>query len=246
MMVAALTAAWLAQMPGQLKNTTGPVGESSRNFTLELKLGPYTPMIDSVMTLAPDAKGQRPYARVFGGTPMLMGELGLEYMILQQFGTLSAGLSVAYAEKFGKAIIAETGEKADQSTGLRLLTFRPGVTYRFDWAAFKYKVPLIPYAKVQFVTMPWWIENAKELEYADGLPGQGVSFGFAGTLGISFMLDVLDQRLARDFDSSVGVNHTYLFAEFNFQEMVPWREKAGNAPLLLSSRHWLFGVAFDL
>jgi D-methionine transport system permease protein len=41
-----------------------------------------------------------------------------------------------------------------------------------------------------------------------------VAFGLSFTAGLSFMLDFLDQRLARDFDSSVGVNHTYLFAEF--------------------------------
>ncbi|MBL8935772.1 MAG: hypothetical protein JNM69_14550 [Archangium sp.] len=240
MMVAAVTLALLSQMPGQVSAGALP-GESPRTFTLELKLGPYTPMIDSAKfpTLGPN--DQRPYARVFGGTPMLMGEIGLEYMIFQKFGTISAGVGVAYAEKFGKAVDAETGARADQSTGLRILTLRPGVAYRFDLLALKYKVPLVPYVKGQFVTMPWWVVNGGSLEYADGLPGQGVSFGIAGTVGLSFMLDILDQRLARDFDSSMGVNHTYLFGEFNLQEMFT----SGTSPLVLSSRHWLFGLAFD-
>jgi hypothetical protein len=241
MMVAALSLVVLSQMPGQV-NAQGQTGESPRTFILELKLGPYTPLIDSAVfpNLGPDE--QRPYARVFGGTPMLMGEIGLEYMIWQRFGTISAGVSVAYAEKFGKAVDAETGAKAAQSTGLRLLTVRPGVSYRFDVLALKYKVPLVPYVKGQFVTMPWWVVNGGKLEYADGLPGQGTAFGLAGTVGLSLMLDILDERLARDFDSSVGVNHTYIFGEFNFQDMF----RSSTVPLLLSSRHWLFGLALDI
>ena len=126
MMFAALSLALLSQMPGVV-NTSGKAGESPRTFILELKLGPYTPLIDSAAfpNLGPD--DQRPYARVFGGTPMLMGEIGLEYMIWQKFGTISAGVSVAYAEKFGKAVDAETGAKADQSTAVRIHTVRPGL-----------------------------------------------------------------------------------------------------------------------
>ena len=240
MMVAALSLALLSQMPGQV-NAGGFTGESPRTFNLELKIGSYTPLIDSAVFPNLGPNDQRPYARVFGGTPMLMAEIGLEYMIWQNFGTISAGVSVSYAEKFGKAVDAETGVKADQSTGLRLLTVRPGLSYRFDLLALKYKIPLVPYVKGQFVTMPWWVVNGGKLEYADGLPGQGTAFGANGTVGLSLMLDILDARLARDFDSSVGVNHTYIFGEFNFQEMF----RSSTVPLLLSSRHWLFGLAFD-
>ncbi|MBL8917815.1 MAG: hypothetical protein JNJ54_03065 [Myxococcaceae bacterium] len=241
MMVAALSLALLSQIPGQV-NASSVAAESPRTFVLELKLGPYKPLIDNAVFPNLGPMDQRPYARVFGDTPMLMGEVGLEYMIWQRFGTISAGLSVAYAEKFGKAVDAETGLKAEQSTGLRILTVRPGASYRFDYLALKYKIPLVPYVKGQFVTMPWWVVNGGALEYADGRPGEGVAFGLAGTVGLSLMLDILDQRLARDFDSSVGVNHTYLFAEFNLQEMF----RSSAVPLLLSSRHWLFGIAFDL
>lgn len=241
-MIAFVVAAALAQ-PGQVSDATTIAGESPRMFTLELKLGPYTPMADAIGGLAADpATGLRPYTQVFGGTPMLMGELGLEYLAWQKFGTIAGGVSVAYAEKFAKAFVADTDIRANQSTGLRILTIRPTVTYRFDWAALRHKVPLVPYVKAQFVAMPWWILNGGEIETFDGKPGQGVSFGVAGTVGLSIMLDILDQRLARDFDSSVGVNHTYIFAELNVQEMF-----ARTAlPLGLSSRHWLFGLAFDL
>ena len=220
MMLVALSLSLLGQVPGQVSASQMP-GESPRTFVLELKLGPYTPRIDYDTDFKLlDPNEARPYAKVFGGTPMLMGELGLEYLVWQKFGTIGAGVTVSYAEKFGKALINETtGQLASESTGLRLLPIKPTVSYRFDLLAFKYKVPLVPYVKAAFVTMPWWSIKGNTLDYADGLPGQGVSFGAAGTVGMSFMMDILDQRLARDFDSSVGVNHTYLFAEFTYQEM---------------------------
>jgi hypothetical protein len=242
MMVAALSLMLLAQTPGQV-STEGPgLRESPRTFVLELKLGPYTPMIDQGEFPGLGPNDARPYARIYNNEPMLMGEVGLEYMVWKKFGTLTAGANVAYAEKFKRAIDAETGARAEQSTGLRILTIRPTVAYRFDWAAMKYNVPLIPYVKAQFAIMPWWVINGGAFDVANGMIGTGVAFGAAGTVGLSFMLDFLDQRLARDFDSSIGVNHTYLFAEFNFQE----RFRSDPTFLNWSSRHWLFGIAFDL
>ena len=72
--------------------------------------------------------------------------------------------------------------------------------------------------------------------------GQGVKFGIAGVLGLALQLDFIDQRLARDFDSSVGVNHTYLFAEGTLQEMNLF---GGSKALDLSSAHFMFGLGFE-
>jgi hypothetical protein len=242
MMVAALSLIVLSQAPGQVSTATEKVGESPRTFVLELKLGPYTPLLNE--TRLPELGQNDPglYARFFNNEPMLMGELGLEYMVWKKFGTLTVGASVAYAEKFKRGIIEATGAPAEQSTGIRVLTIRPTLAYRFDWAALKYNVPLVPYVKAQFVAMPFWFIDGNKLSNYQGIPGQGFAYGVAGTAGLSFMLDFLDQRLARDFDSSIGVNHTYLFAEFSFQETV--RQQATS--LNFSSRHWLFGLAFDL
>ncbi|MDX2014881.1 MAG: MXAN_2562 family outer membrane beta-barrel protein [Myxococcaceae bacterium] len=242
MMVAALSLVLLAQTPGQVSTSAEKVGESPRTFVLELKLGPYTPLLNETRLPGLGANDPGLYTRFFNNEPMLMGELGLEYMVWKKFGTLTAGASVAYAEKFKRGIVEATKELAEQSTGIRILTIRPTLAYRFDWAAMKYNVPLVPYVKAQFVVMPWWYIDGNKLANYEGVPGQGITYGAAGTVGLSFMLDFLDQRLARDFDSSIGVNHTYLFAEFNFQETF----RANPTSLNFSSRHWLFGIAFDL
>lgn len=211
-------------------------GETSRSMFLEAKLSPYTPLIDSAF-----ATSQGPYQTIFGGGPMLLGELEFDYQFFQKVGSLAVGFSGGYAEKFGFAVDAATLAPTNQATGLRLVPLKALLVYRFDWLSLKYDVPLVPYVKGAFVFMPWWVTNGAELEVADGLRGAGNSFGLAGVVGLALTLDFLDRRLARDFDTSMGVNHSYFFAEFTLQEMGVFVPDSLN----LSSRHFLFGLGFE-
>ncbi len=212
--------------------------ESGRSMLVEAKLGPYTPLIDRHFTDTPG-----PYQTVFGA-PMLLGELEVEYQFFQKLGSLSAGLSVGYAEKFSPSRDAVTGTKVSQSTGLRVVPLKALVVYRFDWLALKQDIPLVPYAKAGLVGTSWWSTNGPDIEVADGLRGAGFTWGFSGTLGVSLLLDFLDPRLARDFDTGMGVNHTYLFGEFTFQEVTNFGLRAAT-DLDFSSRHWIFGLALE-
>lgn len=214
--------------------------ESGKTMVVDAKLGLWTPLIDRAF---PDGPG--PYQTVFSGQPMLMGELNLEYELFQKLGTLSAGAGAAYAEKFAHALDATTGAPAAQATGLRVFQFKALLAYRFDYAAVHWQVPLVPYVKGAFIAAPWWSTSGGEIELADGLPGNGVKYGLGGTLGLALMLDFLDPRLARDFDTSAGVNHSYLFAEYTLNEVNDFGA-GGTGALDLSSRHWMFGLAFEM
>jgi len=213
-------------------------GESERTMIVEAKLGPFMPLIDRGFTNRPG-----PYQSTFGSTGMLLGEVEVDYEFFQKFGTLSGGISGGYTEKFGKAIVEATGEQAAQSTGLRLVPLKALISYRFDYLSAQYSIPLVPYVKAAFVVMPWWVTNGGTVEVADGLTGTGVKFGIAGTVGLSLDLNFLDPRLARDFDTTMGVNHTYLFAEFTLQEMTLGAQSTTS--LDFSSRHFTFGLALE-
>ena len=214
--------------------------ESPRSMFFEAKLSPYTPLLDRPFADLPEA--DRPYFAVFGGGPMLLGEIEFDYQFFQKFGSLAGGISVGYSEKFGLSIDAVTKERVDQSTGLRIVPIKAMLVYRWDWAKENFHVPLVPYVKGAFVAMPWWVVNGGSLEVFGVSRGEGVKFGLSGMLGLSLELDFLDQRLARDFDSSVGVNHTYLFAEGTIQEMNLFGTARG---LDLSSKHFMFGLGFE-
>ncbi len=215
--------------------------ESPRTMFLEVKLSPFTPLLDRPFLSREEA--QRPYYTTFGGGPMLLGELEVDYQFFQKFGSLAGAVSLGYAEKYGRSLDAVTLQRVEQSTGLHIVPIKALLVYRFDWAKQKFHIPLVPYAKGAFVMMPWWVTNGGKIEINGTERGEGVKFGFAGVLGLSLELDFIDQRLARDFDSSVGVNHTYIFAEGTIQEMnlfdpVPFGWD-------LSSAHFMFGLGFE-
>ncbi|GMU58364.1 MAG: hypothetical protein AMXMBFR34_01270 [Myxococcaceae bacterium] len=211
-------------------------GETSRSMFFEFKLSPYTPLIDRDFT---DTTG--PYQTIMGGGPMLMGEVEFDYQFFQKMGSVAVGFSGGYAEKYGKAVAAETLEPTSQPTGLKLVPLKALLVYRFDWLSLKKDIPLVPYAKVAFVMMPWWVLNGTEIEVSDGLRGAGISYGIAGVFGLALTLDFLDPRLSRDLDTSLGVNHSYLFTEFAIQEMGLFEPQSFD----FSSRHWMFGLGFE-
>lgn len=215
--------------------------ESPRSMYFEAKLSPFTPLINDAF---PEG-GPQPYTDTFGGGPMLMGEVELDYQFFQKFGSLAAGISLGYAEKFGRTINAVTGAPVDASTGLVIIPIKALLVYRFDWLKEKFHVPLVPYAKLGAVFMPWWVIKEGEIEVFEGQRAEGVKFGLNGVLGIALELDFIDPRIARDFDSSMGVNHTYLFAEGTIQEMNLAPTATDQVAWNLSSKHFMFGLAFE-
>lgn len=216
-----------------------PRGASPRNFLFELKVSPYLPMVDAGLT----APG--PYQLVFGSGPMLLAEGELDFEVWQKFGTISVAVSGGYAEKYAKAFIAGTTTASAEGTGFHVTPLKALVTYRFDILWTRFDVPLTPYLKGGPVFMPWWITKGTEIDVVDGLRGAGYKLGLSGTIGLALVLDFLDRRLARDFDTGSGVNHTSLFAEFTAQDMNLFEFSKNTQNLNLSSNHWDFGIAFE-
>ncbi len=215
-----------------------PIKASPRRMMFEFKLGPYLPLVDRGF---PDKAG--PYYLIFNNESMLLGEASLEYQFFQDFGTVSGGLGAGYAEKFAPAL-DDTGAQLSQKTGLKLMPFKAFLAYRFDWLANTYSVPLVPYAKAGIAAMYWQSVNAGGVELNKGDRGSGIKYGYFGTLGLALQIDFLDQRLARDFDADLGVNHSYLFAEYSLQEINDFHTQAAT-DLDFSSRHWMFGLALE-
>ncbi len=218
-------------------------GATEQSFALEIKLGPHKPLIGTDRTLTVD-----PYYETFGSSPMLMGEIEVDYQFWRPLGSLAVGFSIGYAEKFAPAIDATTLAPASESTGLRLFPMKLQLVYRFDWLAQKHRIPLVPYLKGGFVAEPLWSVKGGKTEQVDGGEGVTTRFGVTGTIGLALQIDFLDPRLARDFDTSAGVNHTYLIAEWVVSEVNNFGAKDSTGkPLVmnLSSRNAMFGIAVE-
>ncbi|MBN1205247.1 MAG: hypothetical protein JXB05_10015 [Myxococcaceae bacterium] len=208
---------------------------SPRTGAVELKLGGYKPRIDTEEGLS-----GRPYADTFGNESMLLFEVELQRYFYQGMGSAGLGFSAGYAEKYADAV-TRTGEPALEKTALKVVPLKLNGLYKFDYAAFRWGVPLVPYGKLGLIYMPWWINKGSDTQLVDGREAKGGRWGYGLTLGASFLLDVLEPRLARDFDSDLGVNHSYFFAEWTYAEV----NNFGGSGLVLSSRHWMFGLALD-
>jgi hypothetical protein len=208
---------------------------------VEFKIGGYKPLIDREASLT-----GKPYEQTFGASSMILVEVEVDKLFYQGIGEAGVGLSIGYAEKYASATVAQQDpnappQPANESTSLKVLPLHLLLVYKMDYAALHYNVPLTPYVKAALVYIPWWSSKAGELTYVDGNRAAGGKWGYGFTAGLALLLDFFEPRLARDFDSDLGVNHTYLFGEYVYENV----NNFGKRGLDLSSRRWMFGLALE-
>jgi hypothetical protein len=199
-----------------------------------LMAGGYRPDIAGETGLSGD-----PYAQVLGNGSMLLVQMEIDRYFWNKVGSVGVGFNLGYGEKYGAA--TSSAGVTEEKTALKVLPLKLLGVYRFDYAAFKWGVPLVPYAKLGLAYTPWWVIKGGGVEYFNGQRGAGGKWGWSGELGLAVLLDVLEPGLALDFDTDVGVKHSYLFAEYQHDKVPGF----GGDGLDLSSNHWAFGAAFD-
>lgn len=223
---------------GSLAVTIPALAESPRDMVLELKFGPFRPAIDSEF-----GRGVSPYKDIMGGGNILMTQIEYDYEFYNRVGILALGATFGYARDKGKGRLAD-GQPSNDSTTFHLIPLSLSAVYRFDYLAQRHRIPLVPHVKAGFDYYIWWITNAvgKVARSKDGSVGQGGTFGGHVTFGLAFHMDFLSPEMAQTFDADVGVNNTYLFAEY----VMSWVNDFGSSKSFdLSSRMFLFGIAFE-
>jgi len=212
--------------------TSGDV--SSQNFALEFRLGLYRPQVDKEFPA-----GQGPYAQVFGKRQRLLSELELDWQFFHGFGSLGVGFSGGYVEMYGKAL--SNGIPTSQTTSLKLIPLKLLLVWRMDIFANRYGIPFVPYAKAGLMTARWWSTKGNSTSVVEGDKASGWRSGYLGALGMAVQLSAFDRQLAKNIDSSFGINHTYFFAEYAFERVQSFAKRGLN----LSANHWMFGLAFE-
>jgi hypothetical protein len=182
----------------------GQEGEGSRKWgSFELGAGTYRPNIDSGFT----APG--PYRTVFGGGRSAMFRLGLSKALWTRMGTLEVGFRTGFFSKSGHGVFASganAGQSSADRTSLNIIPTSVTLTYRTDFLPEQYGIPLAPYARVAAERYNWWVTKG-----SGSWAKSGATNGYSGTLGIALSLNFLDRGLARELDSDIGINQTYLF-----------------------------------
>jgi len=219
---------------------------SPRTASLDLRLSSYTPAIDT--EFADNGTGLTPYADIMK-EPAWLKSVTVDWLIFDGFGELSAGFGVGYWTQAGTGK-AYDGSKTDDKTTLTVVPITLDVSYRFTVLAERFNFPLVPYGRIGAGYGLWWIYNGIDevASYTDAkgnkLEGQGGVAGVHWSAGLRLLLDVFEPQAAKGFDMELGVNHSYLFVEF--QRMSLNNFGGDKKAFDLSDDLIHFGLAFDL
>ncbi|HET8540567.1 MAG TPA: MXAN_2562 family outer membrane beta-barrel protein [Anaeromyxobacter sp.] len=206
-MIRAIVAAALlaAAVPAaaQLSPAIVTVGPSGRWGAVDVGMQRYRPNLDAEFTASPPA--DRPYQKYFGTSDGWMLHLGFSRALFTKVGSLEIGVRSGWFQDSGTGFKEGTLEPSSETTRFRMIPTSLALSYRFDWATERYKIPFAPYARLALERYNWWITDG-----SGSTSEKGATNGWSWTAGVAFLLDFLDPTLAREFDRDSGVNHTYL------------------------------------
>jgi hypothetical protein len=211
--------------------------ESEQDTAIELRFGRYIPNVD-------DDLAAKPYEQVFG--PKSRYYLGLEVdwqaLRIPKFGTLGPGFGIGYTRSTADAIRTGSGGRSDQPTSLSIVPMYVVGVLRADVLARELSIPLVPYAKLGIGYALWWVKTGDETAESDGKIGRGRSYGLQSALGLMLELDWIDIDDARSADASIGMNHSYLFAEWYRAKLDGF---GGDDQLDAGADTWMVGVTCE-
>jgi hypothetical protein len=218
--------------------------ESPQNFAFEIRFSPYKPDVDSDPALG----GNTPYATVFGTAPRLFvgAEFDWEALRIPHFGTIGPALGAGYMAASGNALFTEEHNGtfvSGETTSLDIFPFYLAGVVRVDVLWKDAGIPLVPYLKAGLGYALWRATNTLGTSHFDGVSGTGDSWGSYFAAGVGFNLNVFDAYAAQNFDDAMGVNATYLFAEWTREEL----DGIGSQkdPLRVGGTNWTFGLNFE-
>jgi hypothetical protein len=227
---------------------------SPQRFAIEAKFGPYLPDVDSRYT----GDGFGPYATIYGetddngvttGAPRkaLYSVLSFEWQFFHAGGPLSIGTTVGLFNDRADALVTDpTGDNVRSSadkTRFHVIPVTLLLGYRFELIADRFRVPLVPYARGG-VAYGFWSEKkgGKLTTNSAGQKSHGGSFGWQVNLGLMLRLDFIERAAAVDLDRLTGINHTYLFGEWQFSRLNGFG--SGKA-MSVGDDTFLVGLAFE-
>lgn len=244
------------------KKSTNPYASPQR-FLLEVKFGPYLPDIDRNYS----GEGFGPYATIYGETNErgeaiddpkkgFYGAIAFEWQIVNLAGPLGVGFQWSMFRDKAQALLADPPTDKDlsvrstaDSTRFAVMPLALQVVYRFELAADRFHVPLVPYAKAGLNYSFWWSKNGNgDITVIKDEAGnitdraRGGAWGYQLNVGGMLRLDFLERGTARSLDRATGINHTYVFGEWQFSRANNFGRKNS---ITLGDSTWLVGLAME-
>ena len=217
---------------------------SPQHFAFELRFSPYTNNIDS----DPALNGATPYKTAFGTAPRFFAGAEIDWQALRipHLGSLGPGASAGYTVASDPAQFTEMHDgtfESGETTTLAILPMALMAVLRVDVLWRDVGIPIVPYAKLGIAYALWRASNTLGTSSFEGVSGKGHSWGVHYAAGLALNLNPFDPYAAQNFDDSLGVNGTYLFAEWTRDDFNGLGFQSH--PLRVGSSNWTFGLAFE-
>ncbi|HEY8947125.1 MAG TPA: MXAN_2562 family outer membrane beta-barrel protein [Polyangiaceae bacterium] len=211
--------------------------ESSQDLAVELRFGRYVPDAD-------DGLSSTPYRDIFGTSNRYFGGFEINWQVLRipLLGTLAPGFGIGYTKSSAKAPFELQPGRSGQDTSLEILPMYLVGVLRADVIARETVIPLVPYGKLGLGVALWQISLGEDTAEFEGDKGRGLSYGPQFQLGIMFLLDALDRDDARTADANLGLNHSYLFAEWYVSDLDGF---GASDRLQVGTNTWMAGIALE-
>lgn len=249
-----------------LSQTRAPADYATpQRFAFEVKMGPYLPDVDRNY----GGEGLGPYAQIFGetdergvatGQPKkgLYGGLAFEWQITRKLaGPIGIGVQWSMFRDRAQALLAEPPDdpeasvrSAADSTRFTVMPIALQAVYRFELLADRVRwAPFVPYVKAGVAYAFWWSKdgnkNIARIRDAEGNTVEkaiGGVWGWQLNLGGMLRLDFLDPGTARRFDRVSGINHTYIFGEWQLTRLANFGRKDS---MSVGDSTWMLGLAME-
>jgi hypothetical protein len=230
---------------------------SPQRFEFEIKFGPYSPDVDRNH----EGDGPGAYESIFGETnsrgeaidepkPGLMTALAFEWQFVNFGGPFLLGTQIGYFRDKAQALVAapedgaSTVRSAADTARFHVMPVSLSIGYRFEYLADRFRVPIVPYGKFGVAYGFWWsTDGNKEVSVnAAGEKGRGGTWGWQVNAGGMLRLDVFDVNNALDLDRNTGINHAYVFGEFQLIRLDDFGKERG---VNVGDATWLLGLAIE-
>ena len=194
---------------------------------------PQDPLRTPNGTYISTSKGRQPPYR-------LLTSVEFDYQFLHKsFGNFGVGLTTGYYRRTthsfqlapdGSPCVVPYCVRSGDQTGLNILPLSALFIYRFDYLAKRFHIPLVPYVEGGPRVLRLVDQRRERHPLGRHLPrptadmkavnpssGYGGTFGFVVTTPAAPACSTSSTAVcAKTMDAELGINHTYLFCEFNY------------------------------
>jgi hypothetical protein len=214
------------------------------HFYFEIRFGPYWPEVDE------EFGGSGPYEQTFGKKPRFYFGIELDWLPLHipYVASIGPGFGWGYSRSKGRPLDDAGAPVQEADTSLWVMPMHASAIVRFDGPLRRWRVPIVPYAKIGFGFGIWSAGGPTGTSQVPSddpdkpTKGRGNSMGMHLALGGAISLNSFDPSSAIQLRESTGIRYVNLWGEWMWANL----DGVGSRPQMhIGSSTVVVGLAVD-